>query len=702
MKNIVLSIAATTAMMGSFAQTGHWCATDAHNEAIHAANPGMATAMHEHLVRVTSGAYASDEREDETCIIPVVVHILHNNGPGNISIEQVQSGIDMLNEDFNRENPDAPETRNTTDAPFLDEASDMGIRFELAKIDPDGNCTNGIQRRYVGASSFEGSNDSKHYSSGGLDAWDRNYYFNIWIVNAIESFGDGTTLGYAEFPYGGGSSNYGVIIRNDAYGRVGTASGDRTLSHEAGHCFGLLHTFQGGCHSGNCATFGDYCCDTPPVSEAQWSCDETQNTCSVVPTGDLYGFNALDQFENFMSYSPCQNMFSNDQKNIVLSNFESIAFLSNLIDEDHWDETGVGVPAVLCKAQFSSDKSTTCEDGTVQFIDESFANVTSWNWTFEGGTPATSTEENPTVAYAESGEYEVSLTVSDGLTSESVTVDNAILVLSDPGIDLPFVESFETITVPDNERFLVINQDGEETWEVTDEAGYTGNKSVKIDNHGVTNESIDELISGSIDLSGVDEDDDMIFTFKYAYHKRYPSNDEWIRFYISRDCGETWALRKNIHGDELSEEQTGAPYVPESKDEWKEVSITNIFSDYYVSNFRFKIQFENQIGNDIYIDDINMYPASMSSLIQDDQQFEFSVFPNPANKSIRLIYDNEKQENITISIVDMLGKSVMNPMVQNSANTNFDLDISHLVPGLYLVNVTDEQGNTATKRFVKN
>ena len=51
----------------------------------------------------------------------------------------------------------------------------------------------------------------------------------------------------------------------------------------------------------------------------------------------------------------------------------------------------------------------------------SSGNVTSWNWIFEGGTPATSTEQNPVVTYNNVGSYSVTLTVSDGNTSATST-----------------------------------------------------------------------------------------------------------------------------------------------------------------------------------------------------------------------------------------------------------------------------------------
>ncbi|HEY9116154.1 MAG TPA: YCF48-related protein [Bacteroidales bacterium] len=83
-------------------------------------------------------------------------------------------------------------------------------------------------------------------------------------------------------------------------------------------------------------------------------------------------------------------------------------------------------------ANFSADQTTVCEGGTVNFIDES-ASATSWSWTFEGGTPATSTEQNPSVVYSNVGVYDVSLTVSDGQGNSTLTKNNYIIVITGPG-----------------------------------------------------------------------------------------------------------------------------------------------------------------------------------------------------------------------------------------------------------------------------
>lgn len=700
MKNKLLLSFLLFGYLNTSAQVEPWCGTDSHFQSQLAANPELSNLMHEQLARINAGAYPIGDREDY--IIPVVVHVLHDNGVGDISNEQILSGIEMLNEDYNRTNDDATDTRSTVSAPFATHAATVGIRFELAKIDPDGNCTNGIQRRNMGSRSYNAEDNAKHYASGGLDAWNRNFYFNIWIVNSIQSDGAGTILGYAEFPYGGGSSNYGVIIRNDSYGKIGTASGDRTLSHEVGHCLGLLHTFQGGCHSDACDDNGDYCCDTPPASEPLWSCSPTENSCGDIPVGDTYGFDALDQFENFMSYSPCQNMFSEDQKNIILGNLTSIGFLINLVDPAHHDETGVGLPETLCKAQFKSDNPVICAGGELNFVDDSYANVTGWLWTFEGGTPATSTAANPTVSYEFPGIYTVTLQATDGVSFVNLISENYVTVLSNPGTGLPYSQNFESLTeIPDGNHFLIVDEDEDVYWELSETVGYSGTQCAFLDNRGNISKSRDELISGTIDLSTVDPDDAIIFNFKYAYKKRNASNDEWLRFYISKDCGETWALRKNIHGDDLSELVQNAVYIPASQDEWVQVDITNIFPDYYTANFQYKFQFVNDNGNNIYIDDINMYTASMATLTEEKELTGARVYPNPITDQTTVEIDAIARETYTITVYNLLGEMVQT-VYFGELNEGLNLlqwDASKLTTGVYMLRI-ESLGSVQTIKVI--
>ena len=72
--------------------------------------------------------------------IPVVFHVLHTGGVENISDAQIQDAMAILNRDYNKQNAD---TTNVV-AAFKPLIGNAGIHFQLAKRDPNGNCTNGI------------------------------------------------------------------------------------------------------------------------------------------------------------------------------------------------------------------------------------------------------------------------------------------------------------------------------------------------------------------------------------------------------------------------------------------------------------------------------------------------------------------------------------------------------------------------------
>jgi len=83
---------------------------------------------------------------------------------------------------------------------------------------------------------------------------------------------------------------------------------------------------------------------------------------------------------------------------------------------------------------FESSENTICTGSTIDFTDLSYYHVVSWNWTFEGGTPATSTDQNPTITYDSTGVFDVSLTVTNiNGDSQTITETDFIEVLETPG-----------------------------------------------------------------------------------------------------------------------------------------------------------------------------------------------------------------------------------------------------------------------------
>ncbi|TVQ92850.1 MAG: T9SS C-terminal target domain-containing protein [Bacteroidetes bacterium] len=232
--------------------------------------------------------------------IPVVVHVVYNeNQPlQNISEEQILSQIDALNDDFRRFNAD---TVNTPDI-FQSIAADSRIEFRLARRAPDGTPTNGITRTSTKIQSFSfDTDDVKFDDKGGKSIWNRDQYLNIWVCNLEANY-----LGYAQYP-GGPAATDGIVISYRNFGTLGTAqfpfNQGRTLTHEVGHWFNLVHTWG---DEDNCDAT-DFVPDTPTQETAYYHC----------PSFPQVSCDSEDMFMNYMDYTDdrCMNLFTIGQAN---------------------------------------------------------------------------------------------------------------------------------------------------------------------------------------------------------------------------------------------------------------------------------------------------------------------------------------------------------------------------------------------------
>ncbi|MBL7936487.1 MAG: PKD domain-containing protein [Bacteroidia bacterium] len=91
-----------------------------------------------------------------------------------------------------------------------------------------------------------------------------------------------------------------------------------------------------------------------------------------------------------------------------------------------------GTPPV---ASFSASPTTLCAGGTVSFTDLSTNTPTVWAWTFPGGTPSSSSAQNPTITYNTPGVYSVTLTATNAFGSDPVSITSYITVNSIPTIN---------------------------------------------------------------------------------------------------------------------------------------------------------------------------------------------------------------------------------------------------------------------------
>ena len=261
--------------------------------------------VHERLLRtVPQYAFARDNIENHAlramyspmslrtgCTkIPVVVHVVYKTNAQNISNAQINSQIDVLNEDFRARNADL----STVPSVFQPFIGDARVEFELAKTDPDGNPTDGIVRVNTNNTSFSSDDDIKSGSTGGSDPWPANEYLNVWVGPRITS-PVGDLLGYAQFP-GGPAATDGVVVLHTAFGTSGTAAAPfdagRTTTHEIGHWLNLQHIWG---NDGTGCSGSDFVADTPNQGGPNYGTPTFPTvSCSNGPNGDM--------FMNYMDY----------------------------------------------------------------------------------------------------------------------------------------------------------------------------------------------------------------------------------------------------------------------------------------------------------------------------------------------------------------------------------------------------------------
>lgn len=699
LKLTILTLSASIFALSINAQNtrqGNWCKVDQIIQQQMASNPN---AMNEFFdARDAAIKNSTSTKKPFTYIIPVVVHnITHSGGQGYVTKANIDAAINRLNIDFQRLNSDTTQTRSL----FKPYADGINIEFRLAHKDPNGDCTEGIVRlEHPSSADFSDNNKSVSY-------WDSKKYFNIWLVDQINGSNPPSYIaGYAQFPFGFGggiNSTYGVVIDDTFFG-----ANERTLTHEIGHCFGLLHTFQSGCGS-NCSSSGDGVCDTPPVTTATYGCNTNQNSCSNDASGPSpYSSNVVDQIENYMSYDACQNMFSAGQVSNMISVLNSTSTtqgLAQLMTPTNLSNTGTADPyaPVICTpiADFSYNKEFICEGDAVTFTDQSYnATPTGFNWTFAGGTPTSSTASNPSITYNTAGIYSVTHRPSTSAGQDIITKTNIITVSSlTADYTSPVVDGFENLTTFNNE-WIIGDSDDNFKWENTTITSATGSRSIRLLNYAASTSSkhIDYIVSPSYNLSTSSNKN---VTFKVAFAQKNSNNTDRLFIYTSTNCGNTWSLKLPLVGSNLSTAPTHSnSFVPTSS-EWttKTMSLSNLGNS---TNVRIKFQFESGGGNNIYIDDINI--GGTTGIDNLNNIGSFNIYPNPTNASAKISFSlTQNIENLSIVIKNALGQEVtqvINGQAFRTGKYTLNIDENQLLSsGIYFIEFNADN-NVKTEKLI--
>lgn len=659
------------------------CLTDVFFENYNKEHPELHTEVQK--LKSKHGSDKLNKKAGKVRIIPVVVHIIHDFGDENISKTRVKDAISRLNEDYRRKNADTIYTRSQ----YKPMAADMEIEFRLAQLDPSGKCTEGIN--YVQSSlTYSANNNVKS-----LINWDSKKYLNIWVVNKV-IYPKIVIGAYGQYPgpAGGDQSTDGVVI---TYALFGASSYTNILTHEIGHWLGLYHVFASDCYGS-----GDFIDDTPPQSDFTIHvCSPAPNTCNNFTSP--YTSDPPDMYENFMDYSEdaCQNLFTNGQKSrvdVMLTTYRSAIYSAANLKITGVD--GTGPVGCLPKVDFNFETKVVCAGNPVNLYDYCYnGGVSKRSWSFEGGTPNTSSAVNPTdIIWNSPGKYKVTLIASNPKGSDTGT--KYILVL--PKVDdlkPPFKSSFEDNDL--SKEGWGLENIGLYTWEISNDYSRTGKKSIFIHHFSETvKPETDAFYSRGFDLSGMSK---ATLTFYTAHAQRGAGLNDVLRLYVSKDCGASWQLKLFKAGANLAGgvEPSYEDYFPKPED-WRRQAL-DLSSFLGESNIRFKFETQAIGGNNIFIDDFEISENGSLSVKTtfNEKKVMVQLYPNPINGSSKIVINSSVDAVCKFVVTDIFGKKIATRELRIAMGVNeipFITVCNHLlIPGVYFMNVENDGTHTRLK-----
>lgn len=470
-----------------------------------------------------------------------------------------------------------------------------------------------------------------------------------------------------------------------------------------------------------------------------WNAEDAEGDFSVDNVRINGTFGLIEDVQNYMEYSYCNYHFSPDQVTFMHNALNEIAGQRNNLWIDTTllltgtlnqtlPQTAASVPLCAPIADFKASSKSVCLNSPMTFTDYSYnAVVDSWEWTFQDGSPATSTSQNPTVSFTSPGLKTVTLTASNAAGSGTVTRTQYIYV-SNIWADYngPAMNNLETGSanwffennIEDNyAKFMLVNSGGIDNSrafklgiyrDVTFADPFT-NEAFYYNRLGG---SVDELVSPSYDLrytTGAE----VSFMFAYATNATQTSDiTETLKAYVSDDCGATWSLKTiKVNGVASPGEVSGSKlvtggyagysdYTPTSNTEWKEGTF-NVTST--SEHMRFKLVFEaSDLSSNFYVDNINV--TGTLGLVSDEMLLmDLNVYPNPAanGEGINVSY-TALDEAVSFTLRDAQGKLISTQVI-NQTNSMIETTLEgtqHLGAGCYFLEVNSGEHSTTRKVVV--
>jgi hypothetical protein len=737
MRKLFTKLAAAIAVLGLFnsgitnaqtAQPGH-CGSHLYYKDLYSQNPGLQEKDDAYEAALSAYLKAQDPAELEKkrrsgeIVIPLVFHVIHDYGAEHIADENIYDAVRILNEDYNKiidTNKIVPYYR-----PKIGNAK---ITFKLAHKDPDGNCTNGINR-INSYKTRKAGDDSK------LEAWSRNYYFNIWIIRDFSRPG---VAAYAYKPQsltGGGNLNFydGIICNHNQLGSLSPSNKnvDGTLTHELGHSLGLDHPW-GGTNEPEVACGDDGVADTAPT-EGHLTCGTQQllydTVCYIkgdTSNGTVGIEGPLENLQNFMDYSYCPDeMFTEGQVNRM----RDVSFVQNqasrglLNTQLAWDISGI-YDTTVCppKPDFFIRKYWTVlnrNNVTSSNYTTNTKTGTTYSWAIPNSTAnGLTTPTFTNIAFNTTGWQPIALTVTSS-NGASTLAKNTRVYVADPADALQLNQSEDFDNTTNTNKFPLFNlYDNYFRWQVAP-GGYLGNalKMNTYDDRPVAQRIVgtpggdqDEFVTMAFDLSGCNSACKLQFASSGAtITSNFGDVNDSLSLFYTKDDGDTWTKlgglnAKGTYGGGVSggilfnKLQVTTNYQPSGYGDyvWRTVDLpANAFSN--KTFFRFVYNAGN-FSNNLYIDNIGVSNYA-TGLTSNDGSVNLSVFPNPngGNFTVQAFGINDAEVQIT----DVTGKIVNVKAVKVLGSNKVEFNLYTSLPsGVYFANVLSKGSRVATQKFV--
>lgn len=264
--------------------------------------------------------------------IPCVFHVYGaKQGGKDVTLAVIESALkEWANKDFTGKNDDY----GSVHSKFMSLRDSVSITFALAKKDPSGNPTTGMVMHPVekGFANATGYDDKIQ-----ADAWDNYRYMNFYIMNDLYNDGNLNNSGSSTPPISSiADMKLARVVYNGAFlGSNTVKEFASVITHEIGHFFNLMHTFDQGCKS----LTNDLVDDTP----AEDYDSKTPCHTSATANAPLNCKGELLNVENYMDYvgpNGCYKMFTKGQVQRMKTALEQ-APLKSLWQPENLIKTGL-------------------------------------------------------------------------------------------------------------------------------------------------------------------------------------------------------------------------------------------------------------------------------------------------------------------------------------------------------------------------